>query len=123
MCNRVILLSPVGARCSRASPTPPAIKLMASDYMRASGRPTPQDARKLTRVRLRHCSPVVGPTDTAAGPPVEAVDSPEAGRMFLRGGAMRVVAYGGAIALSIGVIPLVSRHVHSSGYGQLATVA
>jgi O-antigen/teichoic acid export membrane protein len=65
---------------------------------------------------------VVGPIDTAAQAPRDAVDSPHAGRLFVRGGAKRVAAYGGAIACSVAVIPLVTRHLGASKYGQLGAV-
>ena len=63
------------------------------------------------------------PTDKAGSRPADAIDSPDAGRVFVRGGALRVVAFGGAIAFSIGAIPLVTRHLGAPAYGRLATVA
>jgi O-antigen/teichoic acid export membrane protein len=57
-----------------------------------------------------------------AGTPPDAVDSPEAGRLFVRGGAMRVAAFGGAVACSVAVIPLVTRDLGASGYGRLTVV-
>jgi O-antigen/teichoic acid export membrane protein len=65
---------------------------------------------------------VVAPTDPAAGPPRDAVDSPDAGRRFVRGGAMRVVAYGTAALLSVAVIPFVTRYLGSARFGQLIPV-
>jgi O-antigen/teichoic acid export membrane protein len=73
--------------------------------------------------RLRHSGLVAGPADTAAGLPADAVDSPEAGRKFVRGGAARIVAYGAAIASSVAVIPFVTRHLHPDAYGRVTTVA
>src|SRR5579871_6043718 len=55
--------------------------------------------------------------------PVDAVDSPTAGRTFVRGGAQRVVAYGAAVACSVAVIPFVTRHLRAENYGRVATVA
>lgn len=65
---------------------------------------------------------MVAPTDTAAGPSRDAVDAPDAGRRFVRGGAMRVVAYGTAALMSVAVIPFVTRYLHPARYGQLIPV-
>jgi len=66
---------------------------------------------------------VAGEPDTLVIPTADAVDSPDAGRRFVRGGSMRVVAYGGAILFSVGVIPFVTRELGAARYGQLGTVA
>jgi O-antigen/teichoic acid export membrane protein len=53
----------------------------------------------------------------------DVVDSPDAGRLFVRGGAQRVAAYCGAIAFSVAVMPLVTRYLGAPDYGRVATVA
>ncbi|MGD0385700.1 MAG: hypothetical protein ABSB73_06140 [Solirubrobacteraceae bacterium] len=62
------------------------------------------------------------PTDNEAATQ-DVLDSAGAGARFVRGGALRVIAFGGAIAFSIGAIPLVTRHLGAPNYGRLATVA
>jgi O-antigen/teichoic acid export membrane protein len=53
----------------------------------------------------------------------DVLDSADAGARFLRGGALRVVAFGSAVVCSIAAIPLVTRHLGAAAYGRLATVA
>lgn len=53
---------------------------------------------------------------------VDILDSGEAGTRYLRGGGLRFLAYGGAVAASIAATPLLTRHLHAVEYGQYVTV-
>jgi O-antigen/teichoic acid export membrane protein len=46
----------------------------------------------------------------------------ETGARYIRGGALRVGAYSGAILASVVVMPFVTRHLRSVGYGRYVTV-
>jgi O-antigen/teichoic acid export membrane protein len=62
---------------------------------------------------------------TAEGWPESAADplaAGPAGALFLRGGAVRVLAYVGGISTSIVVLPFVTRHLHSRDYGRYVVV-
>lgn len=52
----------------------------------------------------------------------DVLDSSEAGRRFLRGGTVRVLAYIGAITTSVVVMPFVTRHLRSVDYGRYVAV-
>jgi O-antigen/teichoic acid export membrane protein len=54
--------------------------------------------------------------------PPDVLDSHDAGALFVRGGGIRAVAYAGAVAASVAAIPLVTRHLHTIGYGRYVTV-
>lgn len=62
------------------------------------------------------------PVREQAGAEPDILDSHRAGGVLLRRGGWRGLAYAGAIAASVGAIPLVSRHLHRLGYGRYITV-
>lgn len=70
---------------------------------------------------LRH-SPVVAADEPALESGLDVLDSRRAGGLFLRGSGMRMVAYLGAVAASIGATPLLTRHLHKVSYGRYITV-
>ncbi len=55
-------------------------------------------------------------------PSADVLDSSEAGRRFIRGGSLRVVAYGAGILASLASVPLVARHLGPVGWGRYLTV-
>lgn len=55
-------------------------------------------------------------------PDLDILDSREAGGQFLRGGGLRVLAFSGAVAASVGAVPLVARHLHAATYGRYVTI-
>jgi O-antigen/teichoic acid export membrane protein len=55
-------------------------------------------------------------------PSADLLDSSEAGRRFIRGGSLRVVAYGAGILASLASVPLVARHLGPIGWGHYLTV-
>jgi O-antigen/teichoic acid export membrane protein len=61
------------------------------------------------------------PSDTAELQ-AEALDSPEAGARFIRGSAVRLIAFGASLLTSIVSAPLVIRHLGPVDYGYFATV-
>ncbi|HXA53590.1 MAG TPA: hypothetical protein VNV37_01825, partial [Solirubrobacteraceae bacterium] len=52
----------------------------------------------------------------------DILDSSEAGGRFLRGGGIRVAAYGSGLALGLISTPLVTRHLGPVGWGHFVTV-
>ena len=52
----------------------------------------------------------------------DILDSGEAGGLFVRGGALRVVAYVAAISTSVAVMPFVARHLRSTDFGRYVVV-
>jgi O-antigen/teichoic acid export membrane protein len=52
----------------------------------------------------------------------DILDSSEAGRRFLRGGGMRLAAYGGGLIVGFSATPFVVRHLQSVGWGRYVTV-
>lgn len=52
----------------------------------------------------------------------DVLDSSEAGRRFLRGGGMRLAAYGGGLLVGFSATPFVIRHLQSVGWGRYVTV-
>jgi O-antigen/teichoic acid export membrane protein len=54
---------------------------------------------------------------------VEVADSAEAGALFIRGGVVRLVAFGVGLVFSVGSIPLVTRHLGPSRFGYVGTVS
>ncbi|HUB73907.1 MAG TPA: oligosaccharide flippase family protein [Solirubrobacteraceae bacterium] len=52
----------------------------------------------------------------------DVLDSGEAGGRFIRGGSMRVLAYGGGVLASLASVPLVTRHLGPGGWGRYLTV-
>jgi O-antigen/teichoic acid export membrane protein len=64
-----------------------------------------------------------GPQDESVGAPPEIVDSPEAGARFIRGGVVRLIAWGAGLLLSLGSVPLVTRHLGPARYGLFGTVS
>lgn len=63
-----------------------------------------------------------------AGPPEQTVaatdilDSGEAGKRYLRGGTIRLLAYGAGLLVGFSATPFVIRHLHSVGWGRYVTV-
>jgi len=55
-------------------------------------------------------------------PGLDVLDSRRAGGLFLRGSGLRMVAYLGAVAASVGATPLLTRHLHKLSYGRYITV-
>lgn len=55
-------------------------------------------------------------------PSADVLDSSEAGRRFIRGGSLRVAAYGAGILASLASVPLVARHLKPVGWGHYLTV-
>jgi O-antigen/teichoic acid export membrane protein len=60
-------------------------------------------------------------TDGPGGVP-DPLAAGAAGETFLRGGALRAVAYVAGITTSIAVLPFVTRHLHSANYGHYVVV-
>jgi O-antigen/teichoic acid export membrane protein len=60
--------------------------------------------------------------DRPEQPSGDILDSGEAGGLFVRGGALRVGAYVGAITTSIAVMPFVARHLRSADFGRYVVV-
>jgi O-antigen/teichoic acid export membrane protein len=55
-------------------------------------------------------------------PPVDVLDSGAAGERFIRGGSMRVVAYGAGVLASLVSVPFVVRHLGKVGWGHYLIV-
>jgi O-antigen/teichoic acid export membrane protein len=60
------------------------------------------------------------PRDLSA--PASLLDSSEAGRRFLRGGSLRLAAYGAGVLASLASVPLVARHLKPADWGHYLTV-
>ena len=60
-----------------------------------------------------------GPADVER----DVLDSGRAGGMAIRGGALRVLAYGGALLLSLVSVPFMTRHLGVADYGHYVTVS
>src|SRR5436190_9320524 len=56
-----------------------------------------------------------------ADPTGDVLDTPRAGPLALRGGALRVAAYGGGMLLALVSAPLLIRHLHQAGFGRYIT--
>jgi O-antigen/teichoic acid export membrane protein len=54
-------------------------------------------------------------------PDGDVLDTPRAGPLALRGGALRVVGYGGAMLLALISVPLLVRHLRQVGFGHYIT--
>jgi O-antigen/teichoic acid export membrane protein len=59
---------------------------------------------------------------TAISAEIDVLDSRSAGGVFVRGSGMRMVAYFGAVAVSVGATTLLTRHLHKIGYGRYVAV-
>ncbi len=55
-------------------------------------------------------------------PPVDVLDSGTAGERFIRGGSMRVLAYGAGVLASLASVPFVVRHLGKVGWGHYLIV-
>ncbi|MFI5010704.1 MAG: oligosaccharide flippase family protein, partial [Solirubrobacterales bacterium] len=55
-------------------------------------------------------------------PPVDLLDSSAAGERFIRGGSLRVLAYGAGVLASLASVPFVVRHLGPVGWGHYLTV-
>jgi O-antigen/teichoic acid export membrane protein len=55
-------------------------------------------------------------------PPVDLLDSDAAGQRFIRGGSMRVLAYGAGVLASLVSVPFVVRHLGKVGWGHYLIV-
>lgn len=53
----------------------------------------------------------------------DVLDTGRAGGMAIRGGALRVLAYGAALLLSLVSVPFMTRHLGVADYGRYVTVA
>src|SRR5215210_3815326 len=53
----------------------------------------------------------------------DVLDTGRAGGMAIRGGALRVLSYGGALLLSLVSVPFMTRHLGVGDYGHYVTVA
>jgi O-antigen/teichoic acid export membrane protein len=55
--------------------------------------------------------------------PEHVLDAEHIGRRYIRGSAVRIVAYLGTVLMSIASVPLVTRHLHVAGFGRFATAS
>jgi O-antigen/teichoic acid export membrane protein len=58
-----------------------------------------------------------------AVPVADVAESPEAGARFIRGGVVRMASFGAGLVLSVGSVPLVTRHLGPSRFGYFGTVS
>ncbi len=61
-------------------------------------------------------------SDLPAPAPADVLDSSEAGGRFIRGGSLRLVAYGAGVLTSLLSVPFVVRHLGPAGWGHYLTV-
>jgi O-antigen/teichoic acid export membrane protein len=85
--------------------------------------------RPRTRIRGRYAHGQQMPVSSAADPE-DAIDEQEhvldakhIGRRYIRGSAVRIGAYLVSVLMSIGSVPLVTRHLGKAGFGEFATAS
>jgi O-antigen/teichoic acid export membrane protein len=61
--------------------------------------------------------------DASADAERDVLDTAQAGGMAIRGGALRLLAYGGALLLSLVSVPFMTRHLGVVDYGHYVTVS
>jgi O-antigen/teichoic acid export membrane protein len=61
-------------------------------------------------------------TEPSPGRAADPLAAGPAGAQFLRGGALRVLGYGGGILTSIVALPFMTRHLHRADYGRYVVV-